>query len=60
MQHPSQLRPWMLRRNVSQTRTASYAELFEWLEPGQLLAEPPQTWADDWRAASADTFRTTG
>lgn len=60
VQHPSQLRPWMLRRNVSQTRTASYAELFEWLEPGQLLAEPPQTWADDWRAASADTFRTTG
>lgn len=60
VQHPSQLRPWMLRRNVSQTQTASYAELFEWLEPGQLLAEPPQTWADDWRTASAHTFRTPG
>ena len=43
-----------------QSRPSHPPELFEWLEPGQLLAEPPQTWADDWRTASAHTFRTPG
>jgi hypothetical protein len=53
---PSQLNPHHLRRNVTSTTTHSYAELYEWLEPGQLLAEPPQAWAADWKLASADRF----
>lgn len=53
---PTDLRPWMLRRNVTETESASYAEIFEWLEPGRLLAEPPPTWAADWNAARADSF----
>ncbi len=53
---PSQLRPWMLRRNITETRTASYADTFEWVAPGQLLAEVPEDWAIDWAAASPDTF----
>ena len=53
---PRQLDPSMLRLNLSERRTASYSELFEWLAPGQLLADPPQTWAADWELASADTF----
>ncbi|WP_394217095.1 FMN-binding glutamate synthase family protein [Brachybacterium vulturis] len=55
---PSELRPWMLRRNLSQTANASYAELYEWLEPDQLLTDPPEDWAAAWTAASADSFRT--
>ncbi|MCH8629258.1 FMN-binding glutamate synthase family protein [Arsenicicoccus piscis] len=54
--HPSQLDPTMLRRNVSSTANQSYAEVYEWLAPRQLLSEPPQSWADDWAIASADTF----
>ncbi|MET0189214.1 MAG: glutamate synthase-related protein, partial [Pseudonocardia sediminis] len=53
---PSELRPWMLRRRVGHTDTRSYAELFTWLEPGQLLAEPPPGWAQDWAAAHPDRF----
>ncbi len=53
---PAQLNPHHLRRNVSATTTHSYAELYEWLEPGQLLAEPPQGWAADWGVATPDRF----
>lgn len=54
--HPSQLHPAMLQRNISATQHESYADLYEWLEPGQLLDEPPASWASDWNLASADTF----
>jgi glutamate synthase domain-containing protein 2 len=53
---PHELAPHMLRRRIDHTRTESYAELFEHLEPGQLLDEPPRTWALDWQLADADAF----
>ena len=37
--------------------TASYLDLYDWLGRGELLAEPPEDWADDWNAASPDSFR---
>ena len=54
--HPRELHPGMLRRRVSPTDTRSYAELYEWLRPGQLLAEPPVGWVDDWERADPDRF----
>ncbi len=54
--HPGELHPRMLRRRVSPTDTRSYAELYEWLRPGQLLAEPPTGWVDDWERADPDRF----
>ena len=54
---PADIRPGHLQRRVDHTTTASYRELFEWLEPGQLLHEPPPSWAEDWKAADPDTFR---
>ena len=54
---PAMLSPHLLRKRVSATEQVSYAELFEWLRPGQLLGEAPQTWAFDWEAADADSFR---
>jgi hypothetical protein len=42
--------------NVSATDNWSYAALYDWLAPGQLLAEPPEDWAHDWATASADHF----
>ncbi|MDL5154411.1 FMN-binding glutamate synthase family protein [Actinomycetospora termitidis] len=53
---PSELHPRMLRRRVSPTDTRSYAELYEWLAPGQLLAEPPVSWVEDWERADPDRF----
>jgi glutamate synthase domain-containing protein 2 len=53
---PHEVHPSMLFRRIDQVRTASYAELYDWLAPGELLAEPPQGWAGDWAAARPDTF----
>ncbi|NMN99076.1 FMN-binding glutamate synthase family protein [Antrihabitans stalactiti] len=54
---PADLTPHMLIKRLTPTHIRSYAEIYEWLEPGQLLAEPPPTWADDWTAADPDSFR---
>ncbi|WP_261569248.1 FMN-binding glutamate synthase family protein [Frankia gtarii] len=55
--HPDELHPGMLMRRLTHTDTRSYAELYSWLEPGELLAEPPASWAADWAAADPDHFR---
>ena len=57
LEGPHQLTPHMLRRRVDHSRTQSYAELYEHLEPGQLLAEPPHTWERDWALSDPDAFR---
>jgi glutamate synthase domain-containing protein 2 len=56
---PAELTPHMLMRRDVDSHSRSYAELYEWLEPGQLLAEPPEFWAADWRRASPDSFAVT-
>ncbi|MET8809201.1 FMN-binding glutamate synthase family protein [Streptomyces sp. NPDC004546] len=53
---PADLRPHLLRRRVDPFTERSYEELYEWLGPGQLLAEPPDSWAADWKAADPDRF----
>ncbi|QKW24956.1 FMN-binding glutamate synthase family protein [Streptomyces seoulensis] len=53
---PAELRPHMLRRRIDPHTERSYEELYEWLEPGQLLAEPPEAWAADWKTADPDRF----
>src|SRR4029078_2575239 len=41
--HPAQLTPQLLMRRVDEHTTKSYAELYHWLEPRQLLdGEPPR------------------
>ncbi|WP_369265418.1 FMN-binding glutamate synthase family protein [Streptomyces sp. R35] len=56
VQHPDELRPHMLHRRLDAATIRSYEELYDWFEPGQLLAEPPQQWAADWAAADPDRF----
>jgi glutamate synthase domain-containing protein 2 len=53
---PSELRPEQLMRRVGHMDTRSYAQLFDWLEPGELLAQPPRAWAADWKAADPNRF----
>jgi len=57
---PHELRPEMVQRRVSQRKTSTYAELYHYLRPGELLAEPVQGWDEDWQAADPDTFRAVG
>jgi len=54
---PAEVEPWMLVRRVDEVTTRSFAELFEWLEPGELLASPRASWAADWQRADADRFQ---
>src|SRR3954452_163557 len=54
--HPSQLTPHMLMRRDMDSHSRSYAELYHWLEPGELLSAPPEFWAKDWERADPDTF----
>jgi hypothetical protein len=53
---PHELTPAMVYRRVGQRTVRSYEEIYDWLEPGELLAEPPPDWAADWRDADPDTF----
>lgn len=50
------LTPDMLRRNLQEDRSVSYAELYSWLRPGELLDDPPEDWAGAWRNSSPDRF----
>ncbi|MCV7316159.1 FMN-binding glutamate synthase family protein [Mycolicibacillus parakoreensis] len=54
---PGDLTPHLLRKRIAPSIVQSFEELYEWLEPGQLLAEPPASWVKPWAAASPDTFR---
>ena len=54
---PRELRPELLQRNVSGNEHRSYAELYEWLQPGELLAQAPESWAKDWARADSGTFQ---
>jgi glutamate synthase domain-containing protein 2 len=53
---PRELRPSMLYRQVDQATARSFAELYHWLEPGELLGAAPEDWAADWAAADPDSF----
>lgn len=52
-----ELTPAMLNRRIEGQRTRTYAEIYDWLMPGELLEDPPESWRSDWVQASADHFR---
>ena len=52
-----ELSPAMLNRRIEGQRTRTYAEIYDWLMPGELLEDPPQAWRSDWIEASAEQFR---
>jgi hypothetical protein len=57
LRSPAEVGPHHLVRRVDHASSRSYAELFQWLLPGELIEEPPREWAGDWRRADADSFR---
>jgi glutamate synthase domain-containing protein 2 len=54
---PHELHPAMLMRRIDHVNTRSYLELYDWLQPGELFDDVPAGWADDWAAASPDSFQ---
>jgi glutamate synthase domain-containing protein 2 len=54
---PHGLRPTMLQRRMDPTTIRSYADLYDWLDTGELLADPPEGWAQDWSRAHPDRFQ---
>ncbi len=53
---PAEVGPHHLVRRVDHVTSRSYAELYDWLEPGELLHEPPESWQADWARADPDSF----
>jgi glutamate synthase domain-containing protein 2 len=56
LQSPAEVGPHHLVRRVDHVTSLSYAELYEWLSPGELVEEPPASWALDWERADPDRF----
>jgi len=56
LRSPADVDPHHLIRRVDHVTSSSYAELYEWLKPGQLIEEPPESWALDWERADPDAF----
>ena len=56
LRSPSEVGPHHLVRRVDHVTSRSYAELYEWLTPRQLLDEPPASWSADWQRADPDSF----
>jgi len=53
---PNQLDPSFLTRRIDPHTTSTYAKLYEWLEPGELLDGPRRSWADDWAKATPGAY----
>ncbi len=53
----AELTPSMLNRRIDCSQSRSYAEIYEWLMPCELLECPPESWLSDWIEASAEEFR---
>jgi glutamate synthase domain-containing protein 2 len=58
--HPSMLNPHMLRKRVTPSEQKSYAELYDWLTPAELLGHAPAQWRSDWEHADPDSFAPVG
>ena len=58
LDHPGQLGPHHFLRRCAADRVLSYAEQYDMLAPGQLLAEPGAVarYAEPWRVAQAHSF----
>ena len=57
MRHPSELTPKHICRSVTRSNVQSYAEIYDFVEPGSLLQEPyPPSLDDIWRRSNAEQF----
>lgn len=62
LSHPQDLRPHHFQRRASSDKVISFAEQYEQLKPGQLLADPASSphFRDAWALSSANSFARVG
>ncbi len=61
LSHPDDLRPWHIHRRVSQTEVKNYAQIYTYLNPGELLHEPaPKGWRELMAASDPHSFAPVG
>ena len=51
-----ELTPSMLNRRIDSSYSRTYAEIYDWLMPGELLDNPPEAWRSDWIESTAEEF----
>lgn len=57
LSNPSDIKPYLIKRRISQTKIRPLTEVFEFLEHGSLLGNHlPSEFKEIWLRASADTF----
>lgn len=57
IKHPGEIIPAHIMRRIDQQTIKSYAEIYEWLTPGALLAKQlPVSFAKAWQSASSGVF----
>jgi glutamate synthase domain-containing protein 2 len=56
LDEPGQIEPAFLVRRIDGTTVESYDDLYEWLEPGELLERPRRSWAENWAKATPGAF----
>jgi glutamate synthase domain-containing protein 2 len=56
LEGPHQLEPRMLHRRVAHDEVMNYSELFGYLETGELLEGPRESWRQNWASANPARF----
>jgi glutamate synthase domain-containing protein 2 len=56
LEHPDELRPEHINRRISRTTVRHYGQLFHYLEPNELLENPPTDYIEVWERARADSY----
>ena len=59
--HPDDLRPWHIHRRISHTEVKNYAQIYTYLQPGDLLVDPPpKGWRELMAASDPSSFAPVG
>lgn len=56
LDHPSEFTPQHIMRRINETEVRSFAEIYDWLNEGELLGGGPESWAGHWRVADPFHF----
>jgi glutamate synthase domain-containing protein 2 len=57
LNHPSELKPAHMNRRISNSETRRYDQIYPYLQPGELLAEPlPKSYVVDMLESSSESF----
>ena len=56
LDHPGEFTPHHMMRRIDEIEVRSFAEIYEWLDEGELLDGGPESWAGHWQMAEPSSF----